>query len=446
MSIDLVKRYAAPVPRYTSYPTANHFAPNVGAEMYRGWLAALPAGTDLSLYVHIPYCRELCWYCGCNMTATRRYEPVARYMTPLLSEITRVAALVPRGARVRHIHWGGGSPSILAPIDVRRLDAALRQHFDLSVLEEYAVEIDPRSIDAGKIAALAAVGINRVSLGVQDFAEKVQAAINRHQSYELTADVVCQFRAAGIAAINIDLVYGLPHQTCASVTRTIEQVLALEPDRIAIFGYAHLPARIRHQRLIDTATLPDALERYGQSRRLARVLEKADYRRIGLDHFARPQDTMGGGAVRRNFQGYTTDQATTLIGFGASAISRLPQGYAQNAVAIQTYVERMGHNDLATLRGWELTTDDRVRADAIEELMCDFTLSGDDLVQRYGAAAVEPVLEEVEALLAADTDGLVAGDRHLLRVSDRGRPFVRTICSVFDVYLARSQAQHALAV
>jgi oxygen-independent coproporphyrinogen-3 oxidase len=223
-------------------------------------------------------------------------------------------------------------------------------------------------------------------------------------------------------------------------------VLTLEPDRIAIFGYAHLPARIRHQRLIDTATLPDALERYGQSRRLARVLAKAGYRRIGLDHFARPQDTMGGGAVRRNFQGYTTDQATTLIGFGASAISRLPQGYAQNAVAIQTYVERMGHNDLATLRGWELTTDDRVRADAIEELMCDFTLSGDDLVQRYGAAAVEPVLEEVEALLAADTDGLVAGDRHLLRVSDRGRPFVRTICSVFDVYLARSQAQHALAV
>ena len=286
MNHELIQRYAGPVPRYTSYPTANHFTPDVTADDYRAWLSAVPNREPLSLYVHVPFCKEMCWYCGCSTKAVRRYEPIAAYLKSLTIEIANVAALLPSGRETTHLHWGGGSPNMLAAADIGRLAEDIRTHFNVSSRAEFAVEVDPRGITDERVAAFADAGVNRVSIGVQDFNDDVQKAISRIQPFDLTRRVIEKFRDRGVKGINIDLVYGLPHQTRRSVDETIRQVLCLTPDRIAIFGYAHLPARIRHQRLIDDASLPDAVERFGQSSRLARILEAEGYVRVGLDHFA----------------------------------------------------------------------------------------------------------------------------------------------------------------
>lgn len=445
MTPDLIKRYSGAVPRYTSYPTANHFSAAVGPAQHRAWIAGLAPDADLSLYVHIPYCHELCWYCGCNTKATRKYQAVSAYMRPLLAEIAGVGERLPRDAEVHHIHWGGGSPSILAPDDIRRLDEATRHAFDLADDVEHAVEVDPRDMNGAKVAALAGIGITRISLGVQDFDDRVQKAINRLQSFELTQRVVDDFREAGVPSINIDLVYGLPHQTQRSVTETIVKVLQLRPDRIAIFGYAHIPSRIKHQRLIDDAALPDVIERFDEARLLGGIVTAAGYRQIGLDHFALPSDTMGAGAVRRNFQGYTTDRADALIGLGASAISQFPQGYVQNAVAAHDYAERVTRDGLAGIRGAGLSGDDWVRAAVIERLMCDFSFSAHDLRRTFGAAA-DAVLDHAWSLAGADQDGLVSVDDDLFRITQVGRPFTRTIAAWFDTYLVDGHAKHSLAI
>lgn len=446
MNPEVVQRHAAPVPRYTSYPTAPHFSDRVQEGVYRSWLAALSADARLSLYFHIPYCTQLCWYCGCNTKETRKYEPVESYMEPLLAEVSNVAALVPAGHRVTHIHWGGGSPNILSAADIRRLAAATRAGFNLAEGMEYAVEIDPRTLDSDQVTAWAEAGVNRVSLGVQDFEPAVQDAINRQQSYETTRAAVDMFRAHGIGSVNIDLVYGLPHQTVESVARTIEQVLTLMPDRIAIFGYAHLPARLKHQRLIEDAALPGIMERYEQSQRIARRLAQAGYEAVGLDHFALPQDRLAGEELKRNFQGYTTDTAEALIGLGASAISQLPQGFAQNATATAEYERRIREKGLATARGIALSEDDRVRGYVIERLMCDFTFSAADLEQRFPGQSARAVVAEAEEVMAADRDGFVQRTIDGFLVTAEGRPFVRTICARFDTYLGTKAAQHAIAV
>lgn len=445
MRADLVRKYAAPVPRYTSYPTAPHFSPKVGDLQYVSWLAALPNEATLSLYVHIPFCHQLCWYCGCNTKATRRHAPIAAYLQSLHREIANVAALAPSHHGVTHLHWGGGSPNILSTTDIVALAGALRGAFNFAAAAEFAVEIDPRHMDAAKADALACIGVNRVSVGVQDFDPAVQAAIGRKQSFETTHRAIAELRARGIASINIDLMYGLPHQTQASVARTIGRVLALQPDRIAVFGYAHLPERMKHQRLMPEEALPDAHERFAQAGLIGRQLEEHGYVRIGLDHFARPDDSLVTERVGRNFQGYTTDTADALVGIGASAIGRLPQGYVQNAVAAADYDRRIRDYGLATAKGVALTDDDKVRGAAIERLMCDLAFSGGALRRRFGAAAV-PVAREAEALIEADEDGLVARTADGFVVTDRGRPFIRSICARFDAYLPRSPARHAVGV
>ena len=447
MLVDLIKRYSAPVPRYTSYPTAPHFSSAIGDVQYAEWLRALPEGASLSLYVHFPFCNELCWYCGCNTKAIRRYDPVEPYVAALLKEITTVASLSAGGRAVTHIHWGGGSPNVLNPDDIRRVGNALRQAFTIAPHAEFAVEIDPRSLDEAQVAAFADVGVNRVSLGVQDFHTEVQIAINRRQSFDDTKRVLDLFRAQGIASANIDLVYGLPHQTRQSVQQTILQVLQLQPDRIAIFGYAHIPSRLKHQRLIDTAALPGVMERYGQSRRLDRIVQAAGYKSIGLDHYAKPVDKLAhDGNVRRNFQGYTTDASDALIGLGASSIGQLPQGYVQNAVATGTYESMIAAGGLAAARGIQVSLDDRVRAAVIERLMCTFDFSASGLEGAFGAAAAAGVIEDAKALIEADCDGLIAATDDGFTLTELGKPFVRTICSCFDAYLGQSAAQHALAV
>lgn len=447
MRPELLKKYAAPVPRYTSYPTAPHFSGAVGPATYGEWLAALADGQRLSLYVHIPFCDQLCWYCGCTTKITQRYEPIARYLEALLAEIDTVGAKLRGRHAVEHIHWGGGSPSILSPADITRLAGRLRSAFDVPADAELAVEVDPRGLDPERVAAFAAAGVSRISIGVQDFDERVQRAINRAQSFELTKSVIDSFRAAGVASINIDLVYGLPYQTRASLDDTIQKVISLAPDRIALFGYAHLPTRITHQRLIPDESLPDAKERYAQSGRAARRLIDAGYVKIGLDHFAKPTDTLATRPVHRNFQGYTSDAAPVLIGLGASSIGRLPQGYVQNAVAMAEYERRIKDAGLATARGHAMSVDDEARAFAIERLMCDFRFPGDELVERFGPAA-GPVLEDAAMLLESDHDGIVEqvpGSRDFL-VGEQGRMFVRSIAACFDTYLGTREVRHSLGV
>ncbi|MBL8564907.1 MAG: oxygen-independent coproporphyrinogen III oxidase [Hyphomicrobiaceae bacterium] len=445
MRPEMLKKYAAPVPRYTSYPTAPHFSPKVDAATYAEWLRATSADTPLSLYAHVPFCKEMCWYCGCSTKVTQRHEPIARYLNALEKEIATVSRHLPHANRVGHVHWGGGSPSILEADDILRLAAALKSHFNFAPDAEFAVEIDPRGLDEERIAAFAKAGVNRVSIGVQDFDEAVQVAINRMQSFEQTEFVVRTFRAHGVRSINIDLVYGLPHQTRSTLEQTLQRVLTLAPDRIALFGYAHLPARITHQRLIDEAALPDMTERFAQANRATNRLTQAGYVTVGLDHFALPDDTLATGKVHRNFQGYTTDKAAALIGFGASSIGRLPQGYVQNATPVADYERRVENGGLATVRGHAMSTDDSVRGLVIERLMCDFRFPTEELRERFGADA-ESVIEEAHMLASSENDDLVEPEGEGFRVTEKGRLFIRSICSVFDSYFGQGTATHSSGV
>ncbi len=442
-----IKRFAAPVPRYTSYPTAPHFSEAVDADVYREWLAALPPQSHLSFYMHIPYCDQLCWYCGCNTKATQKYDPVRRYVEHLSREMDLVAEAIGREHVADHIHFGGGSPSILSPEDIQLIGAKLANLAKYSEHLEFAVEVDPRQVSDERIAAFAEAGVNRLSVGVQDFDIAVQKAINRVQSFEKTREVIEGFRSHGVHSVNIDLVYGLPHQTRHSVEATIDQVITLEPDRVALFGYAHLPQRLTHQRLIPEDALPGIVERFAQANRAANKLVEAGYVRVGLDHFAKPDDRLSCGDVRRNFQGYTTDGAETLIGFGASAIGRLPQGYVQNATATAEYERRVAEGRLATARGHRMTRDDEMRSLVIERLMCSFRFPKDELMQRFGEEAA-PLIEDADFLAEADTEGLIEADGggDGFRVTDKGRLFVRSIASAFDAYLETKDVRHSAGV
>jgi len=445
MHTELIQKYAAPVPRYTSYPTAPHFSPDVDHGVYSEWLEKLPEGEPLSLYAHIPFCDILCWYCGCNTKMVQKYKPVNAYMQSLLAEIDHVGSRIGSRHEVSHIHWGGGSPNILKPQDILDLADMMRRRFKFADDMEFAVEIDPRDMPSERISAFVEAGVTRISLGVQDFHIKVQEAINRLQSFEDTKEVIDRFRDAGIGSANIDLVYGLPYQTAESVAETIDQVLELAPDRIALFGYAHLPSRLPRQRLIPDESLPGPDERYVQSNLLADHIVNAGYVRIGLDHFAKPTDKLAAEPVKRNFQGYTSDDADTLIGFGASAIGHLPQGYVQNSVPTGEYIRNINEHGLAVAKGFAMSQEDQARALVINKLMCDLTFPAEDLRARYDGLA-DRLVGEAKSILAADEDGLLEKTEDGFRITETGRPFVRTICAKFDTYLQQSTAQHSSGV
>jgi oxygen-independent coproporphyrinogen-3 oxidase len=447
---DMILRHAArPVPRYTSYPTAPHFHPGIDAATYASWLAALPDHASLSLYLHVPFCDTLCWFCGCHTRITRRYAPIEAYLGALTHELMAVAACAPPGARVTQLHWGGGSPTILSPTDIRALAEVLQHAFSFAPDAEFAVEVDPRGMDETRIRALAAGGLTRVSIGVQDFDPAVQAAINRHQGVEETRRVVDAFRAAGVPSLNIDAMYGLPEQHMPQLIATLQEVVRLDPDRIALFGYAHVPWMKRHQRLIRTERLPGVVERHAQAEAAAAFLVAEGFQRIGIDHFAKPSDPLAvaarTGRLRRNFQGYTVDPADALIGIGASAIGRLPQGYVQNDPAIGQYQRRVQSGRFATVRGIALSDDDRMRAEAIERLMCDLSFSHRALRQRFGAAA-DHLADQARAVLVDDHDALLVPTDDGFLVSERGRPFLRTIAARLDAYLAPDAVRHSVAV
>lgn len=431
------------VPRYTSYPTAPHFSSQIGAERYAGWLTALPAETTLSLYLHVPFCTELCHYCGCNTKATRQRGPVDAYAEHLLAEIKLISALTGRRKAV-HLHWGGGTPSILGEDWLRRIVDALGEAFDLSTLKEHNIELDPRRMTQPLVTALAEIGVNRASLGVQEFAPHVQHAIGRIQPFELVERCAAMLRDAGIGRLNFDLMYGLPKQGRADITRSAERAVSLRPTRIALFGYAHVPWFKKHQALIKESDLPGPQERLRQARIAAEVFEGAGYESIGLDHFAFADDELAVAArerqLHRNFQGYTTDRADALIGLGASAIGKLPQGFVQNAIDAAGYARAVEAGQPATVKGIALNDDDRLRADLIERLMCDLRLD----LSRFGGAA--QFHNEMDALAPLADAGLVVLDDQTITITEAGRPLVRLAAAAFDAYLPANQARHSLAV
>ncbi|HWK66629.1 MAG TPA: oxygen-independent coproporphyrinogen III oxidase [Rhizobiaceae bacterium] len=449
MDEDLIRKYAAPAPRYTSYPTAPHFRPGISAGVYRDWLAALEPGATVSLYVHIPFCDRLCWFCACNTKQVRQYAPLQHYLEALHAEIETVASVLDGRTRVGAVHYGGGSPTMLKPDDLIAIDQHLRSRFRFLPEAEIAVEIEANDMDEGRFDALAAIGLSRASLGVQDFDPRVQKAINREQSLDDTRLAVEAVRKRGVKSVNLDLLYGLPQQTEASVAATTEQALRLAPDRLALFGYAHVPWMKKHQTMIDEAVLPGPLERFRQFRRAASLISANGYEAIGLDHFARPSDEMAvasrDGWLRRNFQGYTCDRADALIGLGASSVSQLPQGYAQNAPAAADYERRVSSGDLATVRGIELSDADRMRSWVIERLMCDLGFSRCELLARFGEAG-RAVVDEADYLAAADSDGIFERNGTGYIVTERGRPFMRSIAAAFDRYLQTGAGRHSAAV
>jgi len=449
MTPELIARYDQRIPRYTSYPTAPNFRPDVTAETYAVWLSELSPDTALSLYLHVPFCAELCLYCGCHTAVTRSYSPVAAYVDHLEQEIALVAEHLPDRMEVSHIHWGGGTPTILSPGDLRRITSLLRAAFDVSASAEFAVEVDPRTITRAHVEALAACGLNRASLGVQDFDPKVQGTIKRVQSFERTLEVASWLREAGVAGLNLDLMYGLPFQTAESVARSVELALKLDPDRIALFGYAHVPWMKRHQALLPEESLPDAVARVEQRQAASHALARTGYTAIGIDHFAKPADPLAirqrEGRLHRNFQGYTTDEASALIGFGASAIGSLPQGYVQNAPTALTYREALSQGRLPTVRGVTLTDEDRLRRAIIERLMCDFAVNLDEVVPRYACAAPD-FTREFHALDELARDGLVTRNGRSIAIPEDSRPLVRNVCAVFDRHLESGGARHSRAL
>jgi oxygen-independent coproporphyrinogen-3 oxidase len=436
------------VPRYTSYPTAPQFNPAVDATVAARWLAGLAPDATLSLYLHVPYCRSICTYCGCHTKAARRDDPLEAYTETLLAEIDVVAKATP-ARRVTHIHWGGGTPSLLGPERLTRLVGRIAERFDLSAIVEHAIELDPRTVDEQLVAALAACGVNRASLGVQDMNAHVQEAIGRIQPFEVVADCVGLLRKHGIDAVNLDLMYGLPKQSVEDVVRSASLAASLSPSRLALFGYAHVPWFKTHQRLIDGATLPGAGERLEQAAAATAALVAEGYQVIGLDHFARPDDPMAvaarDGTLRRNFQGYTTDVADALVGLGASSIGRTPEGFLQNAPDVGAWRRAVEAGQLSIVRGCVVTQDDVLRGSVIERLMCDFAVDFGALAEAAcgEAHALDDAIGDLEGL---QRDGVLELRGRTLRLTDKGRPFMRLAAAAFDVYLRAGKGRHSVAV
>jgi oxygen-independent coproporphyrinogen III oxidase len=442
---DIVRRYARlQVPRYTSYPTAAEFTPAVAAADQQRWLRNLDTAEAVSVYLHVPYCRELCLYCGCNTKKAMRDDVITSYRIALEREIALVRDALCGPVRIARLHWGGGTPSILGAEGLASVMAVLRSDFILEDDYEHAIELDPRYVTPALAEGLKELGVNRASLGVQDVNPLVQVAIGRWQPMHSVEAAVTWLREAGIRNLNFDLIYGLPLQTTASLRRICEIVAALQPDRIACYGYAHMPRLKANQRRIDESTLPDVEERIDQAGIIAEEFLRRGFLKIGIDHFARPDDALAravaAGRLHRNFQGYTDDGRATLIGFGASSISRFPDGYVQNVTDVPSYVRAITSGDLAPARGCRLDAAERQRARTIESLMCQFQVDLD---------ATAPDLAFDEELLLLELlvrDGLVQIDGRVVTATEAGRAVVRVIAAVFDPLTRQDAARFSRAI
>jgi oxygen-independent coproporphyrinogen-3 oxidase len=437
------------VPRYTSYPTAPHFSTHFPATTYCGWLARLGPDEPISLYLHVPFCKQMCWYCGCNMKLAARYSPVATYVRHLLEEIDLIAAALPARMPVSHLHFGGGTPTVLEPEDLAAVMAHLGERFQLLPDAEIAIESDPRTLTDSMIQQIGSLRFNRASFGVQEFDPKVQAAINRIQPPEMVERATRGLRAAGVPNINFDLIYGLPHQNAAALCRTVEQCVAMKPDRIALFGYAHVPWVAKNQRMIDDDTLPTAFERAEQAQAAAAALVASGYTQIGIDHFALPGDSLAiasaAGRLHRNFQGYTSDIARTLIGIGATAIGRTPQGYVQNASETGAWSRAVAAGKLPVARGHALREQDTLRSLVIERIMCDGAVDLAAAGRALGFAD-DWYADELPELLQMLQDRLLTYADGKLLLTPEAAPLARVVAAVFDTYLRDSTVRHSVAV
>ena len=439
--------FDAKVPRYTSYPTSPHFSDAVQPTDFVRWIESIPENGQISLYLHVPFCRRLCWFCACRTQGTVSGEPVTAYVETLKDELSLLKRHLPRGVSLSRLHWGGGTPTLLQPDHMRDLSASIREVADFADGYEFSVEIDPNEIDTARLDALFEGGMNRASIGVQDFDPDIQKTIGREQSFDTTKRAVDMIRERGIQSLNADILYGLPHQTRARIVDSVQKLLSLSPDRVALYGYAHVPWMAKRQQLIPSDALPRPDERLDLFETACKLFVWDNYNEIGIDHFATKDDGLSvaarSGRLRRNFQGYTDDTSEVLVGLGASSISRFPQGYAQNAPGTSAHTKAIRSNSFSTVRGHAFTGLDKLRARMIEMLMCDFQVRTDELVDSF-----DTTRSDVHAMLQAAN----AEFENLLTVNDNGlfvpaeaRPLTRMIARSFDAY-DLSSAGHSSAI
>ena len=437
------------LPRYTSYPTALAFQPAPDDALPRGWLDAIQPTDALSIYVHVPFCERLCWYCGCHTSVPNGYARVARFLDHLKREIDLWGEALPAHAGTAHLHFGGGSPNSLNTGDFADLLALLATRFRLRPGAEVAVELDPGTLQREFAGGLGAAGVTRASLGVQTFDPEVQRLVNRIQPVEQVATAVDDLRGGGVAAINFDMMYGLPGQTCANVAASMATALALEPDRVALFGYAHVPWMKKHQAVIRDADLADVSGRWAQAEAAESVLAAHGYVRIGMDHYARPGDPMtarlADGTLHRNFQGYTDDPSSVLIGVGPSAISSLPFAYAQNRLRVDDWAADIAAGRLPVGRQLETTSDDRLRRTVIERLMCDLQVDVGAVCLDHGreVSTLDPAIAGARALTA---DGLCQVEGRRVRVPSDMARLVRVVAACFDNRSVIAPKRHSAAI
>ncbi|MCU0827186.1 MAG: oxygen-independent coproporphyrinogen III oxidase [Tabrizicola sp.] len=439
--------FDARVPRYTSYPTAPQFNSAVGAGDFERWIAEIPDGSQISLYLHVPFCRRLCWFCACRTQGTASNEPVIAYVDTLKAELALLQQILPRGVSLSRLHWGGGTPTLMSADLISSLAEAIFNAAPMAQGGEFSVEIDPNEIDDARLDALARAGMNRASIGVQDFDPMIQKTIGREQSYALTRDVAERIRARGVASLNADILYGLPSQTGPRIADSVQKLLTLSPDRVALYGYAHVPWMSRRQQMIPSDAMPTPEERLSLFETARRLFTWDGYQEIGIDHFAKPDDGMAraqrAGRLRRNFQGYTDDPSPVLIGLGASSISRFPQGFAQNDSATAAHTKAIRDGRFSTHRGHRFTGEDTLRGRIIEALMCDFCVSRTELLKDFDVsparldALFQKAVREFRDMVKVTPDAFV--------IPDRAKPLTRMIARAFDAYDA-VQARHSSAV
>lgn len=439
--------FDARVPRYTSYPTAPKFSAAVGPAHFGRWLDQIAPGSRISLYLHVPFCRRLCWFCACRTQGTRSDAPVIAYVETLKQELSLLRHALPEGVTLSRLHWGGGTPTLMPALQMQQLAQAIFDIVPLGEGAEFSVEIDPNEIDAERLDVLAAAGMNRASIGVQDFDPQIQAVIGRDQTYEVTRNAAEMIRARGVRSLNADILYGLPDQSRARIADSVQKLLSLSPDRVALYGYAHVPWMARRQQMIPSDSLPRPEERLDLFETARRLFLWDGYQEVGIDHFARPDDglavAMREGRLKRNFQGYTDDTAPVLVGLGASSISRFPQGFAQMHPSTSAWTKTVQAGEFSTMRGHEFTADDRLRGRIIEALMCDFRVSMAELAADFAATAQG--LRALFAPVAEQFAGFVTLNATELRIHPEGQPLTRMIAAAFDAY-AIDQGGHSSAV
>ncbi|WP_171210191.1 MULTISPECIES: oxygen-independent coproporphyrinogen III oxidase [unclassified Ruegeria] len=439
--------FDAKVPRYTSYPTAPHFSDEVGADLFGNWISQITPGSAISLYIHVPFCRRLCWFCACRTQGTQTDHPVIAYVDMLKAELDLLAAHLPQDVTLSRLHWGGGTPTLLSPELMRDLADRIFATVPMGDDAEFSVEIDPNEIEEERLDALALSGMNRASIGVQDFDDEIQKTIGRIQGYDTTRNAIDMIRARGIASLNADILYGLPHQTRARMTESVQKLLSLSPDRVALYGYAHVPWMAKRQQMIPSDALPTPEKRLDLFETARRLFLWDNYAEIGIDHFATKDDGLNiaqrAGRLKRNFQGYTDDQSPVLIGLGASSISQFPQGYAQNASATSAHTKAIRDGRFSTARGHVFKGQDVLRARMIEALMCDFRIDSAEILRDFDVTA--GALQQMYASANAAFDGLLRVDDTGLSIPPEARALTRMIARNFDQY-DLSKAGHSSAI